>query len=166
MRDVTIDALLSGLEATPLAQEIRESIWLFPTLETIHILALSVVVGAIGMFDLRLLGWRGRARDAAELTRELLPWTWSFFALAAATGSLLFASHAMTYGHNPPFLLKLCGIGLAGANMAAFHATTYRAIAQWGRAAVPPLHARLAGGISLALWIAVVVAGRWIGFTT
>jgi hypothetical protein len=161
-----IDAALHALEALPLALSIRESPWIFPTVETAHVFALTVVVGSIGMLDLRLLGLRTCDREVRDLAREILPWTWSFFLLAVFTGSLMFVAKAMTYAHNLPFQIKLVLLALAGGNMLAFHMTTYRSVSSWGVHATPPFPARLAGGLSLLFWISVVVAGRWIGFTT
>jgi hypothetical protein len=145
--------------------EIRESDWLFPTIETVHVLALVLVVGSILMVDLRLLGLAGRARSVRSVIAERLPLTWTAFAVAATAGSLLFSSKAVTYYDDFPFRLKMICLVLAGLNMACFHAFSYRRVADWDHAA-PPFPARLAGGLSLLLWVTIVGAGRWIGFTT
>lgn len=163
---MTPGAILTLIEASPVARTLRESPWLFPTIETIHVLALSFVVGSIAMLDLRLLGLAQRDRHVAEVAGEILPWTRSFFLLAALSGGLLFVSRAATYGQNVPFRIKLVLLALAGVNMLAFHATGYRTVTLWGHRVVPPLAVRLAGGVSLAFWVLIVVAGRWIGHTT
>ena len=144
---------------------IRESEWLFPTIETVHVLALVLVVGSILMVDLRLLGIANRGRSVRAVTAERLPVTWAAFAVAAAAGALLFSSKAVTYFDDFPFRLKMICLVLAGVNMAVFHLLTYRRVAEWDEGPTP-LGARAAGGISLILWIAIVAAGRWIGFTT
>jgi len=145
--------------------QIRESDWLFPTLETVHVLALVLVVGSILIADLRLLGIANRARPVRSVIAETLPLTWSAFAVAAVAGSLLFSSKAVTYYDDWPFRIKMLCLVLAGINMACFHALTYRHVAQWDMGPTP-IGARVAAGLSLILWVTIVGAGRWIGFTT
>src|SRR5262249_58741577 len=127
--------------------------------------AIVVVVGTISIIDLRLLGVASLDRAADRLTREVLPCTWTAFAVAAVTGSLLFSSRAVDYAHNFFFVGKMMLLIIAGVTMALFHLFIGRKIAVWGGDARAPLPARMAGGISLALWISVVAFGRWIGFT-
>ncbi|MEP6885667.1 MAG: DUF6644 family protein [Gammaproteobacteria bacterium] len=144
---------------------IRESDWLFPTIESVHVLALVLVVGSISMVDLRLLGLANRSRPVAQVMAQALPWTWSAFVVAAVAGSLLFSSKAVTYYADVPFRIKMFCLVLAGINMAYFHRFTHRRLGPSDLGA-PPAAAKIAGGISLLLWIVIVGAGRWIGFTT
>jgi hypothetical protein len=145
--------------------EIRESDWLFPTIETVHVLALTLVIGSILMMDFRLLGIANRVRSVRSVTDQCLPLTWVSFAVAACAGSLLFSSKAVTYYGDLPFRLKMGCMVLAGINMACFHRSAYRRVAEWDHGR-PPLGARVAGGLSLVLWTVIVGAGRWVGFTT
>lgn len=128
-------------------------------------LALTLVIGSISIVDLRLLGLRYRDRSVLETTSEALPITWSAFALAVLTGGLMFSSNAIAYAHNSFFQAKIALIAFAGLNMLGYHLVVGRGAASWHTAALTPLRARLAGGVSLALWIAVAACGRWIGFT-
>jgi hypothetical protein len=160
---MAFDALLGWLEATRMATTIAENDVIFPWIESVHVLAITLVVGSIFIVDLRLIGWASLDRAAHDLLSEVLPITWGAFTLAASTGFLLFAAKATTYGHNALFLTKLALVALAGLNMAAFHIFTNRDIAHWGTASPPT--ARIAGAISLLLWIGVVTCGRWVGFT-
>jgi hypothetical protein len=159
-----IAAWLEQLEATRVATVIAESTWLFPTIETVHVLAITLVVGSITMVDLRLLGLSLRRRPLTELLAEVLPWTWTSFTVAVASGALLFASAATHYWGTAPFRAKMLLLGLAGANMLVFHlggqgrARAAAACEDTGPAA------RISGGISLCLWIGIVGCGRWIGF--
>ncbi len=155
---------LQWLEASPPAVAISESSWLFPGIESVHVLAIALVVGSITMVDLRLLGVALRGRPVAELTAEILPWTWSSFVVAACTGALLFSSNASHYWGTVPFRAKMLVLSLAGLNMIVFHATTYRSVELWGREPQTPPAAKVSGAISLLLWIGVVTLGRWIGF--
>jgi hypothetical protein len=145
--------------------EIRESDWLFPTIETVHVLTLALVIGSIVMVDFRLLGIGNRARSVRSVTAQYLPLTWVSFAVAASAGCLLFSSKAVTYYGDFPFRLKMVCMALAGINMACFHRSAYRRVAEWDEGR-PPLGARVAGGLSLLLWTVIVGAGRWVGFTT
>lgn len=161
---MTILDICTWLEATPLAVAITESEWLFPTIETVHVLALTMVFGSIAMLDLRLLGVASRNRGAMQMTNETLPWTWIAFVVAAISGALLFVSAATKYYDNVPFRIKVVLLAMAGVNMAVFHLTGYRSVALWDRSLPTPRAARIASGLSLLLWVGVVFAGRWVGF--
>jgi len=87
------------------------------------------------------------------------------FAIAALAGMLMFSSKALTYYGNIPFRLKMVCLLLAGINMAMFHWLGTRHLETWDRGR-PPRSAKLAGGASLLLWVTIVAAGRWVGFTT
>jgi hypothetical protein len=161
-----VDAILRTLEETRVAQTIAEGESLFPWIECIHVLAITLVVGTIAMVDLRLIGFASRGHAVTRLTKDVLPVTWLAFAVAALTGALLFVSKATTYGHNFFFLGKMVLLVLAGLNMAVFHLLVSRDIERWGSTPhTTPLPAKVAGLCSLCLWIAVVAFGRWIGFT-
>jgi hypothetical protein len=160
----SITGLLRSLEATALAAFIKESPWAFPTIESFHVIAAALVVGTIAIVDLRLLGLASPGRAFTELSRDVLPWTWGAFALAALTGVLMFISQPAGYFDNTAFRLKLLLLVCAGANMLVFHCVTQRGVAKWDRTVVPAA-GRIAGALSLAFWIAVVFFGRQIGFT-
>lgn len=144
---------------------IRESDWLFPTFETVHVLALVLVVGSIAMVDLRLLGLANRSRPVTEVMAQALPWTWSAFIVAASAGLLLFSCKAVTYYSDLPFRIKMVCLVLAGLNMAYFNRFTRRRLGR-SDSGTPPAAAKISGGLSLLLWIVIVGTGRWIGFTT
>lgn len=156
--------LFKALQESPLGSTISQSTWMFPTIETVHVIAISTVIGTIVMVDLRLLGLASRERPASAVMHETLPWTWGAFALALVSGLLLFSSRAADYMAIPAFVIKFVIMAAAAVNMLAFHLTTYRSVADWdtGR---PVLPARLAGGLSLLLWAAIVVCGRKVGFS-
>ena len=162
---MTVAGILQGVYDSGLGSTIRESGLLFPTIESIHVLMATTVVGTIAIVDLRLIGYASHRRGARQLIIDLLPFTWAAFALAVLTGSLLFTSNAPNYAANVPFVLKMVTLVLAGINMAIFHMTAYRRIGQWDDALPPPRGVRIAGASSLALWIVIVFFGRWIGFT-
>ena len=157
--------LIAFVEHGTLGELIRENDLLFPFIESIHVLAVCLVVGSIAVVDLRLLGFASVDRPVGRLMRSILPITVGAFGLAVAAGSLLFISHASKYLENRFFIAKITLIALAGVNMAVFHLIGARNLDQWENDALPPLFARVAGGLSLFLWVSVVACGRWIGFT-
>ncbi len=153
------------LQDLDIPTRIREGESLFPWIESIHVLAIALVVGTIMMVDLRLLGLASMDRPVGRLARGVLVCTWIAFAFAALTGGLLFAANAVTYAGNFFFRGKMVLLALAGLNMGCFHLGAGRAIDNWGAGVTPPPGARIAGGLSLTLWILVICFGRWIGFT-
>jgi hypothetical protein len=152
------------LEQTSIGAAVRQSLWLFPAIETLHLLGMAALVATISVLDFRLLGWMMRRQRVSDLTRRLLPWAWAGFALQVVTGSLLFMSEAVKVYTNPAFRLKMLLIFLAGLHALIFHLTIFRNVVNWDDAAVPPAFAKLSGLVSLLLWIAIVAAGRFIGF--
>jgi hypothetical protein len=166
---MSLESLLTAIQNLPLAAAIRgESVgteWLFPIIETLHVLTLTVVFGSIVMVDLRLVGLTGRGTSITRLTDETLPWTWTAWVLSAITGTLMFMSKAVTYFGNLQFRMKFIFMALAAVNMLIFHFGAYRKVAQWDNG-MPPTAARTAGALSIGFWLAVIFFGRWIGFTT
>jgi hypothetical protein len=166
---MTVGELLAAVEAWPISAAMRGELpgteWLFPIIETLHVMALTIVVGSIAMLDLRLLGIASRSSAVSRLSNEVLPWTWTAWAAAAVFGTLMFMAKAGTYAGNLQFRLKFVCMGLAGLNMLIFHFGAYRQVVRWDEGE-PPMSAKTAGALSLVLWIGVVFFGRWVGFTT
>ena len=147
-----------ALEETAVGTMVRESG--FPYIEGTHVLGLSLSVGTVVWFDLRLLGATMKARPVAEVFRDLRGWMFAGFATMFLTGALLFTAHASKAYESTYFRAKLALIVLAGLNTLFYHLTIDRRVAEWGGAAVPPLAARATGLISLALWFSVIATGR------
>lgn len=154
-----------SIEYSSLGISIAESTWAFPTLETLHVIALITVVGTIAIMDVRLLGWANMNTRVTQMTNDLLKWTWGAFIMAAITGSLLFVSKASTYMVNPYFLIKMGLLALAGLNMLFFHFVTYKTVGDWDNSANLPAGAKFAGASSLLFWGVIIFMGRAIGFT-
>jgi hypothetical protein len=157
--------LIAYLENSGLADSVRENDLLFPVVESVHVLAICLVVGSILVVDLRLLGLASTRWPVSRVTWAILPLTWIAFVVAVASGGLMFLSNATKYLGNGFFIAKMFLIGVAGLNMLVFHFIGARDMAKWDSATRLPLRAKLAGGLSLVLWVAVVACGRWIGFT-
>jgi hypothetical protein len=156
---------IAYLEGSELADTIRENDLLFPVIESVHVLAICLVVGSILVVDLRLLGLASVNRPVSRVTGSILPLTWCAFAVAVVSGGLMFISNATKYLGNGYFVAKMILIAVAGLNMVVFHAIGAKDMPKWETSARLPLRARAAGALSILLWIAVVACGRWIGFT-
>jgi hypothetical protein len=147
--------------APPIAAFMRTK-WGWPMAESIHFLGLSMLVGCVGMFDLRLLGMAKRIPIAA--LHRLIPWGLFGFAINVTTGSLFLLTEPDQYIYNPSFQFKVMFIAIAGINALMFYKTS------WGRAtadnAIPdaPKAAKVAAVISLSVWISVIVCGRLLTF--
>ena len=162
---VTVDELLHSLKETGFATAIRENGSLFPWLESVHVLGVTVLIGCIGLLELRLIGVASLHRPVSRVLKDVLPVTWVAFAVSVISGFLLFASNAPTYATNTFFLGKVVLLAGAGLNAFGFHAFVERSIAKWDTAARTPIPARLSGIFSLVMWLGIVVCGRWVGFT-
>ena len=161
----SLDPALNWLHDTGIGAAIRENSWLFPTIESVHVLAITLVVGTISIVDLRLLGLTSKNRTISTLTKEVLLITWIAFAFAAVSGFLLFVSNAVAYSHNSYLQAKLILLLLAFCNVLTFHFILGRNLEHWDEASRAPPLARLSGAASIGLWIGVILCGRWIGFT-
>jgi hypothetical protein len=153
------------LERTSVGAGVRESLWLFPAIETAHLFGIILLVGTTAAFDLRLLGLGLREQAVSKLSSRLLPWAWAGFAVQVLTGACLFASEATKCYGNPAFRIKMLLLVLAGLNALVFHLASFRNVAAWDNTRNPPIGARFAAVLSILLWFGIVAAGRWIGFT-
>jgi hypothetical protein len=157
--------LVEAIHASAIGEWMRSSLKAMPFIEAIHVLAVAVVFGSIFIVDLRLLGFPNTKRAFTRVSDELLRLTWIGFAFAVVTGALMFAANAITYFNNTAFRLKLLALLAAGINMAIFQLVTLRGVTAWDKDHRAPGAARLAGLLSILLWITVIALGRWIGFT-
>lgn len=144
---------------TALSAAIRDSLWLFPVIEGVHLLALTLLGGAVLIVDLRLLGLGLRRHSVAALAGDVRPWLRIAITAIVVTGVLLFMSQARRYYDNPPFTAKM----IAFAAVLLF-TTTVKARAVRGDAPSGNTHQRIVGAISILLWTTVGLAGRSIGF--
>ncbi len=154
---------MGGIEASGLGVAMRQSLWLYPIVETIHIVGLALLFGSIVVLDLRLLGLSRRIPVRA-LARHTLPWTAASFVLIVPSGLAMFTAHASEFIGSPVFLLKMGLIFLSGINAALFHAGAFRGAAAWDVDAAPPPTARAAAAVSLLAWISVIACGRLLAY--
>lgn len=159
-----MESFLEWLGGTAWSVSLLESLYVWPLLESTHVLSITLFVGTTVMMDLRLLGVAFRSVPVTEFTRRLLPWTRAGFVIMVATGLLIFYSNPVRYYHNIFFRLKMLVLLAAGLNVWWFHARTHPEVDGWDAHAVPPRAARIAGLVSLIGWACIVVAGRMIAY--
>jgi len=161
-----VAGFLKSLEASGLATNIRDSVYLFPMIESTHVIGLALVFGTIAIIDLRLLGIASTQRSFQRMASDILKWTWAAFALTALTGALMFITNASVYYHNFYFRTKMLMLALTGINMLFFEVSAGRTIHGWDQAPSAPRAGKAVAVLSLALWIGIICMGRLIGFTT
>ena len=158
---------IGALEASGLGRAMREWLWLYPSVEIVHIVGIGLLFGSVAMLDLRLLGV-SRSIPVKTLARHVLPWTAASFLLIVPSGLMMFSAHATEFIASPVFVTKMCLILAAGLNAALFHAITFPSVAVWDseemRKLPPPPSVRLAGAASLLVWIGVIACGRLLAY--
>ena len=147
-------------DQTWLGEWIRGSTWVFPFIETFHILALTIFYGTLMIINLRLLGLGLRRQPVRELTATLAPYMWVSLTVILTSGSMLFVSEAMKSFANDGFRVKMVLLFFA----LVFQFTVFRKVIASDEAQVPPLWAKLVALASITLWLGVGAAGRAIAF--
>jgi hypothetical protein len=161
---VSLFELCEWLASTSWSIALHESRYAFLVVLTVHVLTLSVFVGTALMIDLRLLGVAMVRVPASQVIGRLAPWTAAGLILMMTSGALLFYAAPLVRYENIFFRMKMATLVLALLNAWLFHRTVYRRIDDWDRDTVPPWHARLAGGLSLVLWVVIIAAGRMMAY--
>jgi hypothetical protein len=157
-------AFLEWLQGTWVGVLVAESLWGYPLFETIHTIGMAMLVGSLGLVNLRVLGYKPELPLLG--TRQLLPLAWLGFTLNAVSGSLLFSSDAVYFFSSWTFLIKMVLIVLGGINAALLGRRVFRDAAAAGTAPAPPsVGTKWIAGTSLVFWLAAVCAGRLIAYT-
>lgn len=156
-------APLAAIEHLPLALAMRHELWLYPTVEIIHIIGFVTLVGSIIVFDLRLLGL-SKALPVSALARHTLPWSIGALLLIVPTGLLMFIAHAGDFISNQAFVIKMSLLFCAATNAAVFHAGVFRSVAGWDSGAATPAAAKIHALVSLLVWFGVLACGRLLAY--
>jgi hypothetical protein len=163
---MSLDALLRELEpvmrTTPIGAFMRSSAWAWPVFESLHFIGMSVFIGMIGLFDLRLLGF-ARGVPYAALHR-LIPVGIAAYTLNLMTGLCFLQGYPDQYLFNLAFRCKVSFMLIAGFNIVFFYSRVFRRLSAIGPDVSPPPGARLVGAVSLTMWIGVMAAGRLLTF--
>ncbi|MGA2894459.1 MAG: DUF6644 family protein [Xanthobacteraceae bacterium] len=159
----SLAAFCTWLDQTPLSQAIQTHAWVVPTVQTIHILTIAVVMGSILMIDLRLLGILDRGQPVERVFARFLPFIWWPLLILFATGTIMIIGEPARSLRNPVFQLKVVLI-LAAVSVTLAIVRTNRSPAGRGIVQSPRLPVRLLAVLSLTIWVGVIFAGRWIAY--
>jgi uncharacterized membrane protein len=156
--------LAEWLDTHAWSTALHESLYMYPLVESTHVLSVMLFVGLAVMLDLRLLGKAFTGAPVSEVQKKLFPWTLAGFVVMAITGVLLFYAIPVRTYQSVWFRAKLIFLVLAAVNVWYFHTRTYQGADKWDLNTILPPAARRAGAASLVLWALVVVAGRMIAY--
>jgi hypothetical protein len=149
------------LESTSWAAGIRQSMWLYPALEIVHIVGIVLLVGAAFMFDLRLLGFSGSV-PLSGMAHHLLPWSRRGLWLIIPSGILLFMTNAKSLSADPTFWLKMGLLLVAALNVFVFHRFIVKGeINEQGELSPS---SKISAGVSIIVWIGVIACGRLLAY--
>lgn len=154
--------LLRTLYSIQIVEPIMTSRWGWPICETLHFLGLSLLIGTVGMFDLRLLGVARHIPIAA--LHKLIPWGIGGYVVNVTTGSMFLMTAPDQYLYNSAFHLKMLFMAVAGLNVLTFYSAMFRKVRVLGAGADVPFAAKLIGGASLFLWTGIIIFGRLLTF--
>jgi hypothetical protein len=156
--------VLEWIKQTPVGEFVRSSTWAFPALQSLHFIGMSMLIGIVGVIDLRVLGL-ARALPIHPLHR-LLPVAFTGFAINLITGIMFFCHDPYVYAFNPSFRLKMLLILLAGLNALWFRLGVFIDVDKWGPGIEASALAKVISAFSLLIWVGVITAGRYIAFTS
>lgn len=161
MNEEIPDPFWDPIAQSSLATFVGQSTWAYPALETLHVLGIALVFGPILLFDLRVLGLN-RDMELRRLHQALLPWVWAGFLINAASGALMFVSDAAAFAANPAFRVKLGLIAIAGFNALLFQIGLFPKMIRIDGA--NERSAKASAAASIALWVAIITAGRLMAY--
>jgi len=154
---------LAWLDDTPLSHFVAETTWVYPALETMHTVGMALLIGSLGLVDLRVLGFKPEL-PLLE-TQRVLPLAWLGFTLNALSGTLLFVSDSVMFYSSYTFRIKIALIVLGGINAALLGSKVFQAPVP-GKVSPPPsVGAKWIAGTSLVFWFGAIIAGRLIAYT-
>lgn len=160
---IMIDTMLQWLEDSSPAVAIRQSLWLYPMLEIMHITGIALLVGPAFLFDLRLLGF-SKHLPVQALAQHLLPWSRRGLLLIVPSGILLFFTNATTLGYDPVFGVKMILLIAAGFNALVFHRFIFRPVLSRNENTILPRPAKITACISIIVWLAIIACGRLLAY--
>lgn len=158
---------VGALEASGFGQAMRESLWLYPAVEIVHLVGIGLLFGSIAILDFRLLGF-SKSISVRRLAGHVLPWTAAAFLLIVPSGLMMFIAYASDLISSPVFAVKMCLIMVAGLNAGLFYTIVFPSVDVWDseemRKLGPPPFARLSAAVSLLVWISVIACGRLLAY--
>lgn len=160
-----LDTLLTLLQGSTVGQTVRSAAYVYPVLESVHILGIGLLIGPAFTFDIRLTGVGHRVLPVTSAARYLLPVSHVGFAIVAITGLALLSAQATMVAAAGAAPWKFGLLILACLNVLVFHYGIYRRVDEWTDAAATPVAARVAAGVSLMAWTGMIFAGRFLAYS-
>lgn len=161
---MSLFAFINWLNNTPWSVALRGGDFLFPIIESFHILGLGISVGVIMWLDLRLLGVVMNHQSVTQLVEQLEKWAMAGFSVMFVSGLLLFYSEPLKCYTTLAFRIKVIMLIMACLNVLFFHSKVYPTVATWDRTDELPWQAKFVGFLSLFLWFGIIIAGRWTAY--
>ena len=161
---MSLRSILESLDSTAWSIALRESLYVYPLIESTHVVVIMLSVGTLLIVNLRLLGVAFRHTPISQVSSNVLPWTIAGLAISAITGLLLFFASSVDTYHNIWFRAKLFLIVIAAINAWLFHKRLSRSRLLWDHNPRPPIAVRVSSGISIAIWLGIIVASRMIDY--
>jgi hypothetical protein len=155
----------TALANTSLSKLIEDISWIVPLVQTIHILALAIILSSAAMLNLRLMGLAGRRVTIAGMSERFLPWVWAALAVLAVTGIILIVGEPERSLPNVSFQLKMALLAAVIVITIVLQRTIKRNADYWDLSPARRRSARVTAVVSLAMWIAIAVCGRLIAYT-
>ena len=154
--------LIRAIEANSPVVDVMRTAWAWPIAESVHFVGLCLLIGAIGTFDLRLLGFMRRVPIA--VVHRFVPFAILGFVMNVASGLCFLLTEPDQYILNPAFHLKLLFLGIAGVNAGLFYVTSWRRVFSDHATLDAPARAKVIAAVSLSAWMVVIVCGRLLTF--
>ena len=162
---MSLHAFCQWLADTPLSLTIQNVTWIIPTVQSVHIVSIAIVISSVFMVDLRLLGVIGRARPAAAYAARYLPWIWYTLIVLLISGVILIIGEPSRSLENPTYQEKMALLIAAIAVTFVYHRPLLKEPAYWELSDRRKAISKVIAVLSLCLWVAIVFAGRWIAYT-
>ena len=160
----SVQAFTDWLAATPPSMLIQQYLWIIPTVQTIHILSIAIVMSSVVMINLRILGLSARTQPLVAVTRRFQPWVWWTVVVLLLSGSVLIIGEPGRALSNPAFIVKMSMLCTVLILTGFFERGLRRDARFWDISPGRRVGGRLLAGFSLLLWIGIVFAGRWIAY--
>ena len=159
-----LHAFAEWLGATPLSLTIQNTAWIIPSVQSVHIFCIAIVISAVFMVDLRLLGVIGRGQPTAAYSARYLPWIWWTLIVLLLSGSVLIIGEPSRSLENPAFQLKMTLLILAMITTAGLQRPLGKDAAYWELTTGRKAMARVIAVVSILLWVGIIFCGRWIAY--
>ena len=149
------------LGATALSQHIQDTFWVIPSTQIVHIVSIAIVMTSMAMLDLRLVGIAGRRQSLTQMAGRYLPWVWVALIVLLCSGTILIIGEPERELQSTMFWLKMSLLAAVLVLTGIFQLVLHRSSDFWDRNRFAGV---LLGSVSLAMWIGIVAAGRWIAY--